>query len=99
MLVVFGLKAKFVDVETAFLYGNIEEEIFMEYTPGMTDTEDDDFLALNKCIYFHVQAVRQYHKTAVEILCKIGFNCGEVETSLFWNKYEKGVVFVKKICR
>ncbi len=29
VLMVFGIKAKIVDVRTAFLYGNVEEEIFM----------------------------------------------------------------------
>ncbi len=50
VLIVFGLKAKIVDVETAFVYGNIEE-ILMKCPPGMTDAEEDDALALNKCIY------------------------------------------------
>ncbi len=65
----------------------------------MANTKENDDLALNKCLYGLVQAARQYYNKAVEVLCKIGFNGGEVETSLFWNKYEKGVVFVKKICR
>ncbi len=59
VLIVLGLKAKIVDVDTAFIYGNIEEEIFMECPPGMTDAEEDDVLALNKCIYGLVQAARQ----------------------------------------
>ncbi len=42
VLIKLDLKAKIVDVETAFLYGNIEEEISMECPPGMTDAEDDD---------------------------------------------------------
>ncbi len=94
MLILFGLKAKIVDVETAFLYGNIEEEIFMECPLGMTNAEEDDALELNKCIYGLVQAARQYHKKAVEVLQKIGFNGGQVDPCLFWKQYEKDVVFV-----
>ncbi len=48
VLIVFGLKAKLVDSETAFLYGNFEDEIFMECPPGMTDAEEDD--VLGSCI-------------------------------------------------
>ncbi len=51
-------------------------------------------LAFNKYIYGLVQAARQYHKKAVEVLQKIGFNGGEVDPYLFWKRYEKGVVFV-----
>ena len=74
ILIVFGLKAKIVDVETAFLYGSLEEEIFMECPPGMTDAKDNDILALNQCICGLVQAATQSHKKVVEILHKIGFN-------------------------
>ncbi len=48
----------------------------------MTDAVDDDVLALNKCIYDLVQAARQYHKRDLEVLCKIGFNGGDVDTCL-----------------
>ncbi len=47
VLMVFELKENIVDVETAFLCGNIEEVIFMECPPGMTDAEADDVLAWN----------------------------------------------------
>ena len=43
---VFGLKTKIVDVETAFLYGNLEEEIFMECPPGLEGVTDENALLL-----------------------------------------------------
>ncbi len=94
VLIVFGLKSKIVDEETAFLDHNIKEEIFMECLPGMTDAKVDDVLALNKCIYGLVQASRQYYKKAIEGLHKIGFNGGDIDPCLFWIRYEKGAVFV-----
>ncbi len=48
VLIVFGLKAKIWILKIAFLYGNIEEEIFMECPSRMTDAKEDDILALNK---------------------------------------------------
>ena len=42
----FGLTAKIVDVETAFLYGEIEEEIFMECPPGMEGVTEGNVLGL-----------------------------------------------------
>jgi hypothetical protein len=32
---VWGLKAKIIDVETAFLFGDLEEEIYMEIPSGI----------------------------------------------------------------
>ncbi len=64
----------------------------------MTDAEEDDVLALNKCIYGLVQVVRQYHKKAVEVLRKNEFNGGEVDPCLFWERYGKGIVFSGNIC-
>ncbi len=58
---VFDLKANLVDVGTAFLYDNTEEEIFMECPSGMTEAEEVGALALNKFVYGIVQAARQYH--------------------------------------
>ncbi len=78
VLIVFGLKAKIVDVKTAFLYGNIEDETFMECPPEMTDAEEDNVFVMNKCIYGLVQAARQYDEKTVELLHKIGFNGGDV---------------------
>ncbi len=63
VLSVFGLKAKIVDVETAFLYGNNIYGVPL----GMTDAEEDDVLALNKCNYGLGQVATQYHKKAGEV--------------------------------
>ena len=62
----FGYSAKIVDVETAFLYGDLEEEIYMECPQAMSDVTKDDCIILNKCIYGLVQVACQYYKKAVE---------------------------------
>ena len=68
-MIYFGLTGKIVDVETAFLYGDLEEEIYMKFPPGMTGSEQ--VLLLLKCIYGLVQAARQYHKKFVTIIKSI----------------------------
>ena len=78
-MIVEGLSGKIADVETAFLHGELEEEIFMECPQGMDTQSDDEILILDKCIYGLVQSARQYHKKAVTILKKIGFEGGEVD--------------------
>ena len=59
-MIFFGLTGKIVDVEMAFLFGELKEEIFMECPPGMPGVGPQDILALLMCIYGLVQAARQY---------------------------------------
>lgn len=51
-------KAKIIDVKTLFLYGDLEEEVYMEVPPGLKNGKDA-IMRLNKCIYGLVQASRQ----------------------------------------
>ena len=64
----FGFFAKIVNVEATFLYGELEEEIYMECPHGMPDVGKDDCIILNKCIHGLVYMAKQYYKKAIEIL-------------------------------
>ena len=55
MVLHFGYSAQIVDIETAFLYGDLKEENYMECYQGMSDVKKDDCVILNKCIYGLVQ--------------------------------------------
>ena len=68
MFLHFGYTAKIVNDEMAFLYGDLEEEIYMECPRGMADVKKDDCIIFKKSIYGLVQSARQYHKKAMEIL-------------------------------
>jgi len=94
MMLLHNLDAKIVDVETAFLYGELEEEIYMECPPGMRNVTNDDILLLLQCIYGLVQAARQYYKKVVKILKKIGFRGGDVDPCLFSRQNEKGICLI-----
>ena len=88
-MIYFGLEAKIVDVEMAFLYGELEEEIYMKCPQGMQDATKDDVLLLTACIYGSVQAARQYYKKVVKILKEIGFTGGDV-----CKHSDKGICFI-----
>ena len=92
MVLHFGYSAKIVDVETAFLYGDLEEEIYMECIQGMSNITKDDCIILNKYIYGLVQAACQYYKKAVEILKSSGFVGGSIDQCLYVKKSVKGVI-------
>jgi Reverse transcriptase (RNA-dependent DNA polymerase) len=58
-----GLKAYSLDVETAFLHGELEEEIYMQVPKGheeVFEENKDICLKLQKAIYGLVQAARQW---------------------------------------
>ena len=90
----FGLTAKIVDVETAFLYGKLDEEIYMQCPQGLKDGGNDKVLLLKQCIYGLVQAARQYYKHIVEILKEIGFKGGSVDPCLFTKRDKWGICFI-----
>ena len=59
-LIVYGLQGKLVDVETAFLYGDLKEEVYMDCPEGMANIKEDETLLLQSTIYGLVQTARQY---------------------------------------
>ena len=58
---IWKLDSIMFDVETAFLLGDLEEEIYMQCPPGM-DASDDECLQLMKSMYGLIQAARQFWK-------------------------------------
>ena len=94
MVLNFCYLTKIVDVETAFLHGDLKEDIYMECPQCMYDVKKDDCVILNKCIYSLVQAAWQYYKKAVKILKSSGFIGGSIDLCLYIKKSTKGIVYV-----
>ena len=90
---VWQLDAILIDVDTAFLYGDLEEEIYMDLPEGMTGF-DDECLLLLKALYGLVQAARQWYKKFVTILKKIGFEGGTADPCLFVKRTSKGIIMI-----
>jgi Reverse transcriptase (RNA-dependent DNA polymerase) len=67
-----GLQATIIDVETSFLHGNLQEEIYMNNPDGL-DSNSNECLKLEKTIYGHVQSAREFYKTLIEVLKRVGF--------------------------
>ena len=73
VMMMMGLKAKIVDIETAFLHGDLEEEIYMDAPEGIRATEDE-VVKLEQTIYGLVQSARQFWKKLTNVLKSIGFS-------------------------
>ena len=66
-----NVKGKVVDIDNAFLNGDLEHEMYMKIPEGYDeviskDVDKDDCLILQKAIYGLVQAARQFWKKTVD---------------------------------
>jgi hypothetical protein len=51
IMLVWNLKVKLVNIETAFLYGNLKEKIYMHLIEGLDGEKNMECLSLKKTIY------------------------------------------------
>jgi hypothetical protein len=79
---VYKLKSKIIDVEVAFLNGDLEEEIYMT-TPAGVQAAADECVLLTRSIYGLVQSARQFYKKLRDILLSIGFKENVADPCLF----------------
>ncbi len=94
--IVWGLTSKIVDVETAFLHGDLEEgqEIYMD-CPESLEHEEDECLLLQKTIYGLVQSARQFFKKLVNCLKTFGFIGVAAAPCLLTRMNSQGIVFIR----
>ena len=88
------------DVETAFLYGDIEEEIFMKSPVGMEEIDPgsspEDCYQLKKEIYGLCQAARQFWKKFVDTIKKesFGFQVSPADPCMLFKENELGICII-----
>jgi Reverse transcriptase (RNA-dependent DNA polymerase) len=58
---IWKLNSKIIDVETAFIHGELDHEIYMDCLKGL-DHKPADCLVLKKSLYGLVQSARQFFK-------------------------------------
>jgi hypothetical protein len=86
------LKAWSIDIETAFLNGELTKEIYMKIPDGFAYVHGEKkaqnkVLRLNKSIYGLVQSARQWHVKFSEEIMKLGFKGNNVDPCVF-TKFE-----------
>ena len=74
-MIIESRKGIVVDIDNAFLNGDLEHEIYMQIPEGYNEVinprvEKEDCLILQKTIYGLVQAARQFWKKIVDKRCK-----------------------------
>ena len=94
-MILEGLDAKVVDINNAFLIGDLDHEIFMKIPEGykecIQDYDEEKTLKLDKAIYGLVQAARQFWKKLTCKLKEAGFKPSIVDPCLFQCKGNRGL--------
>ena len=89
-----------MDVETAFLYGDIEEKIFMKSPVGMEEIDPgsspEDCYQLKKGIYGLCQAARQFWKKFVDTIKKepFGFTVSPADPCMLFKENNLGICII-----
>ena len=70
---IYNWEAEIIDIKTAFLYGDLEEEIYMKIPKGYSEYKGIDlnkksFLILDHVLYQLVHAARQFYKKLIGVL-------------------------------
>jgi hypothetical protein len=72
-----------LDVVTAFLYGEMKEQVFCAVPEGVEVDEDFDCFDLVKAIYGLKQASRVWNENFHEFVCSIGFQVSDFDPCLY----------------
>ena len=70
-----------IDIKTAFLNGDLDEEIYMDMPPGFQ--VDGKVWKLKKTLYGLKQAPRAWHIKLMDVLEKLGFRCSTADPGLY----------------
>ncbi|GKC72468.1 retrovirus-related pol polyprotein from transposon TNT 1-94, partial [Tanacetum coccineum] len=89
-----------MDVKTAFLNGELKEEVYVHQPEGFVDPERPHHVyRLKKALYGLKQAPRAWYDTLSRFLLAQGFSKGVVDPTLFIRKTGKHTLHVKYLLR
>ena len=90
-----GWELKQLDVQNAFLHGNISETVYMHQPPGFVDKERPHYVCkLNKALYGLKQAPRAWNARFSSYLHRLGFVSTKSDASLFVYRRGKDIAYL-----
>lgn len=97
LLAVAGQKkwpVRHYDVESAFLNGNLEHDVYMKQPEYIKKPDDTRVCKLRKSIYGLKQGAREWYKKWKKILCDAGLKRSKHDHCLFSKSGDSGTIFV-----
>ncbi|GJX29415.1 retrovirus-related pol polyprotein from transposon TNT 1-94 [Tanacetum coccineum] len=85
-----------MDVKTAFLYGPLKEEVYVNQPDGFVDPyHPDQVYRLKKALYGLKQAPRAWYDELSNFLVSKGFSKGSIDPTLFITKHGEDILLVQ----
>jgi Reverse transcriptase (RNA-dependent DNA polymerase) len=89
--IMWNLESIILNVETAFLHGELEETIFMQAPKG-TQLKPFQCVQLDRALYGLVQAAQQFYIKFAKIMGDMGFTKSYADPCLFTRKTKLGLI-------
>ncbi|KAM2628345.1 hypothetical protein TB2_001696 [Malus domestica] len=91
----FDLELHQMDVKTAFLNGDLEEDIYMAQPPGFVERGKESLVCkLNKSIYGLKQASRQWNKKFDQVIMAAGFQENKMDECVYLKVSDSKFIFL-----
>ncbi|GJZ62896.1 putative ribonuclease H-like domain-containing protein, partial [Tanacetum coccineum] len=85
-----------MDVKSAFLYGRIDEEVYVTQPKGFVDLQHPKKVyKVVKALYGLHQAPRAWYATLSTFLLKHGYRRGTIDKTLFLKKHKRDIILVQ----
>ncbi|GJR88416.1 putative ribonuclease H-like domain-containing protein [Tanacetum coccineum] len=87
-----------MDVKSAFLYGTIEEEVYVCQPPGFVDPKFlEKVYKVEKALYGLHQAPRAWYETLSTYLLDNGFHRGQIDKTLFIKRLKGDIILMSSM--
>ena len=83
------MKSTIIDIETAFLNGKLDEEIYMDIPSGL-NVDPTRKLRLQQTIYGLVKSATKFYEKLMEVIYVIGF-IGSKSDPCLWKKWDSRI--------
>jgi len=83
-----------LDIKTAFLNGDLKEDVWVQQPPGYSEWGKQFSCKLHKALYGLKQAPRAWHKALNEQLQNMGFNASQSDPGLYVQHTEQGSTYL-----
>jgi hypothetical protein len=90
----YDLELAQADVKTAFLYGKLDEEVYMKQPPGYEHEDRSLVCKLKKSLYGLHQSPRNFYRHIRGLLANIGLHALKTDESIFVSKEESGMTIL-----